>query len=1438
MAYLLLEEEPSANHDNDHSLAKPETNSIKPSHSRFVKLANDILEFLITNASALQQAYFPSMAENLGAVNRDVLKACVSFCTVGYSIFSHSKFKELSQGGQLRNSLDSIRTGIKHCILHHHDRQELLKGALEAFAVILPPVDRLGMEDDLPTNGAISMSQGLDHEFWDRVLHCSDANVNDPDQVGMDFDEEFDSQRSKRSENISAMVETHSEVAASTNHVAFRVCIAAKVCLMSNVIISDLSLTRAASLAVDYLTSLQGQEFLACRTAVLEVFSSRMDIAEDDAMTLLQYLAEVLLRSYEHERSEVSMGTILDVMTCLCELWTANESSEITNMGEVLYSWFIDTALKNGITSPHVHIRMSAMLQKIIKICPEYGKDVGLRSARTCLFEILRDGNIVVKFRIGSRLAQIFRLFILKEHENILEDVISNLPEDSTWIEGIALRLFILSHLAASWSTLLRRCIYAMLECPRHIPRSTGYATNCLHYITICLRLPKSEDLFKLFVPQIFYTWFETESLNTFPHAIFGYDSLPDLLRDVIDELVGQIIMRGKNDEANQLSEELNEPFEKLLLASFSKASAYCIARDVAVPSTTDTPGAHAESRMRSIVGKDKYNALVFKHFSKILAILFKTTDPEAEMEKGFQKHGEVMEAHSIYAEILSKSGPDKALPTSQQPSFKAKYLLDEIDYLCRRTNHDAGSLWTPELYVFIFREILDCIHKALGSLHACLMLRRIRALFSVAGKVALEQYPLEMALQALKPHTTDPQCAEEAIGLMQYLLEHGALYLRETPSFLAGHAVSTLTSMKAFFETTQDSTMQESEFLATMSRAQAFHKWFSAFLQNYESPNLSEDSTKNFKIIVNAASHIQTGGNARIGTYESDLLLEVLEDQRSERNLLDQSCRDSILRFLCGSFEVPFNYHDDVLGSDENASKYASTVWKTIQRSVSSPSYRLWAGRVLGRAYAGAGLVDQEMIKEMSSASAVHLVSDQMLTTSSSSRSNLLRLLCDVLRDENSRNVGMAEATLRSIVTKTHGTEDSLECDKCLPSSLKRSLLWSRSSLPDVQPTSSAEGGLQGSATFGVTTTAQDWIQNLCIALVLTTANDPILSELAPVMLSIDGLAEKAFPYVLHMVLLEETNGHQNTRRTISERCQQMFQECAHKEDKIVSSVRILLQAVLYLRTQPLPNETTKDDRSRWLEIDYRDAAAAAINCSMYKTALLFLDLDFSGAAKLSRRSSAIKIKEPSELLLAIYEKIDEQDAFYGVQQPSSLSSMMAKLEYEHAGFKSLSFRGAHYDGQLRSINGEHSVDEESMVRALDNLDLNGLSQSVLSKMTNAGPIATESILRTARKLEQWDISAPTSHVSSASTIFRVFQGINNATDSAAVVACLNAGFSDTMDRITRGGGAKSAMHEILSSLAILTEADEIFSSRRCEHLLEVVGRFEDRNRWMHSER
>lgn len=1445
--YLLLQDDSCTPTVREIPTAILRSWEINLSNLQFQNVSGIILDFLHAESGTLSRDEFAAGFENSSRICRGLIFTSSSLCIIAYAMLAHGSIQDTRKGKDLRPLVDNLKSGVLHCVLRQSQKPELIYGVYDSFEPFIGTLIPLFSNTTLVTVGVISMAQGFNTEFWQSHRVAENQHSAD-EEIAMDLEDEFESQGSLGRVEKTAPGISRNEVAASTDAMAFRNDLSAKICFLSGIkkptIHDDLTDSFDLTSLVQYLTSLPPHEFLACRPFMREMFKLKATFRSGDVNLLLEHFGQIV-QQYELERCEVSLGAGLDIMTGSAEMWTSTESGEVSEIGGELYDWFIKITLNRGISSPEVHKGISSMLQRVIKVRPEYVKSIkvqpedarsrseSLPSARTSLFQVLQQGNIRVKFHVGQNISEIFGLFVLKEHDSILGDVIDNLPSMIDWQEGIALRLFVLAHLAYSWPTLLRRCVYAIFETPGHAHESARHAKYCLTLVSKSLRLDSLQGLFKLFVSQIIYTWLETQPLGTIPYRIFGYSSLSELLRDVQDEVIGQIVMRGKDDEATQLAKDLGKPYEELLELSFGKAAAYSIARDVAVP-PQNAQAIGAEMRLRKTLGKDRHASLVANFFPEILAVFYKTMDEVEHIEKGFRNRPAYAKAHSSYQVMISNSSSETALPVNQQPSFKARYLIDEVEYLCRRTSYEAESMWSPELYIYVFRELLNTIHPALGPLHACSVLRRIRVLISMAGSIALEYYPIEMALHALRPYTTKTHCAEDAIGMVQYLVEHGMEYLQKVPSFLAGVAVSTMVSLKTFLGSTQESTTQESQFQATMSKAQAFHRWFAGSLDRYTSPHLSGKSEQSFKALVTSAQNIQSEGNPKKGTYESELLLGIFEDQRSKQNILTQTYQDLILSHLCAAFEVPSSFRDDIFGSDEQAALYAPVLWKTCQRSNYGESYLLWVGRVLGRAYAGTGILDSEMTAETHlefNHKSIHSMSTVPFQNSTVS---ILTLLCQIVLVENPIEVGMAETILRSVVTKANGTEYASECEETLPSSLMKGMLWRQYTCPFDASATPEGGSVQEKAAFENNKSASRWVQELCIALARVATKDPILSELPQILTKLTSFAEEAFPYVLHLVLEKEIHERQKTRKTISEACSQWF---IRSDVATIPHVKILLKAILYLRRQPLPLEKVKADRSRWLEIDYRLAAEAAARCSMFKTALMFLDISYSEAAKASRRSSAAKIQEPTDLLLCIFENIDEQDAFYGVQQPSSLSSMMTRLEYENAGFKSLSFRGAHYDSRIRLSQGDWE-DEGNMVKILDSLDLNGLSQSLLSKMGKSGPNSIDSMLQTARKLEQWDISAPTSHASPTSTIFRVFQTVNNAADYKTLSFALDTGIQESMKTLMAGNTAGSSLQMIFSTLSILVEAEEVFSSKDSDQLREAYSRFAPREQWMSSSR
>ncbi|KAL8942977.1 MAG: hypothetical protein Q9216_001333 [Gyalolechia sp. 2 TL-2023] len=1430
--YLLLEPDEHCRPTKSALTSRPEGIKITLTGPKKHALMAKVLDFLVAEVSTLLDGLKHSLK-----LTADIANVTTTLCIVSYSFLADQHAQKIRRYDELRretrNLLEVLITGIRQ----GDGGLMISDGLFDSLAKVCPSVTELLARKALLSKGIVDLLRAVDSTWWFDFLSSENSNNLAREENEEQLDSEFESQvsnvRPRQNGTVPSSTGTTIVSDLRTTHSS----LAAKLFFVSSTqtIPNELPLSPIVTEHfTNSMVSLPPSLFISSRHFLRDLFGLETGVGVHEAASFLRYLGQELLQSYTFERSETAMGVSLDIITGLVNLWTNPDNAVVSEAATDIYDWFITVTLDRQLASSQVLVCMSILLQRLIRTSPDYGKSLRLPSARTSLFKVLEDGSLNVKFSVGNNISEIFGLFVLKEHEHILEDVIDILPKAADWLDGIALRLYILCRLAQSWPTLLRRCVYAIYETAGAVPSSIEHAKWCLAEVSKSLKLQNSQELLRLFAPQILYTWLETQTLKSIPHSVFGYQSLKDLLADVQDEVAGQIVMRHKDDEGLQFARQIGKTFGQVVEESIGKVAGYAIAQDVAVPPSKNTQVLGAEAALRKTVGKERYAGLVTARFHEVLLTFFKSMDEDKGIEKTFGNHPSYQEAQTAYQEIKSISASTEILPLGQQPSFKARYILDEIACICRRTGQRPESVWSPSLYVYLFRGLLDTLHPALGPQHACSTIRKLRVLVPIAGSTALKSYPLEMALQSLRPFLTDMHCSEDSVGIIQYLLMAGKPYLKTVPTFVTGLGVVSLISLKSFLGSSQESTTQESQYKATMTRATSFHQWLGIYMSDYESDDLPATSVSSFKRMTEAARNVRANGNAHCGSHESDLLMEILDDIASGRKLLNEPSQELILRQLCADFERPSSFREDIFGLDSEAALFAPILWRLVQDYSYGESFILWVGSVLGRAYASTGEANKSMTLETNSDHHHSTSVENDMNGPVSSQSCVLRILSTMLLLDDRRQVGIVEKTLRSIISQAERSDLFVDCEQTLPPSVIVGLLWREYNMPVLNFTLVPQRNVEEVAASYKNLKAQEWIQQLCIALAAKAKDDVLLAALPYMLSSIGGIYDRLFPFIVHLTLSREVNGQQTVRRILSTVCQNLF---AEPEDDVVAHTRFLLKTMLYLRTQPLPQETTKSDRSHWLDIDYNQAASAAVRCSMFKTALLFLDIGFSEAAKASRRVSTLKVEQPTDLLLQIYKNIDEQDAFYGVEQPSSLSSMMARLEYEHAGFKSLSFRGAHYDSQLRLSPSTMQTDEEGMVQALEALDLNGISQSLLGKMTNLSPISLRTMLNTARKLEQWDLSAPVTHANTTSTVFRAFQGIYNAQHAEAFRNVVDVALAETMLLLKSGEVVNSSIHGTLGTLAILTEMDDLCSVRDQEQLEDVWLRLEEREEWMHTE-
>ncbi|KAJ0425430.1 hypothetical protein BJY00DRAFT_308175 [Aspergillus carlsbadensis] len=1180
----------------------------------------------------------------------------------------------------------------------------------------------------------------------------------------------------------------------------------------------------------DYLVSLDGVDILAARTLLPYVYQYCAEMDQESLLGILEDLGEKCLQTYELERCETSHLICINMMSSFSKSWAGGNNDTFSDSAADIYAWFTGVFLRKGRASPSVLVAFAELLGTILSINPSYSSGQSSPSPRTTLFKIIRDGDILVKFNAGSLMPQLFEQFLLKDHDAIFDDVLENLPADPEWEEGIAVRLYLLAQLASRWHTLLRRSIYYIFETSAQVRHSLWYAEKCLKSVSESLGLQDAKEICQLFSSQILYTWTEAESVMTMPFSIFGYASLRDMLSDAQDEIVGQIMMRASEKDATELATFMNRPFVELLTASFYKAEAYTIARDISTPPGQGSQPKGVEYRLKKILGTDKLIDLIEAQFPQIVATFFSALDLYEQVEKAFTRRESFKEALDTYKRITSKGLSKVVLPANQQPSFRARYLLDELEFLCKRSGYELEAIWTPALASYVCRSLLESIHPALGSLHACSVIRKLKILVCVAGPVMLSDYPYEMMTTALQPFLVDIFCSEDALAIFWYLLEAGKTYLVEHPGLMAGLAVSTLLSLRRFLAAPPVHLRQDGQLQIVSENLRRFTQWFEDYLDAYESPVLKDEAVESFQRLIGSLPAVARQETDVVSVSESDLLLEVLKDRDAKDGLLSKPISDRVISLLCATPEGATKHHLTTIKQDEDAVSNAVTVCQTLQDFNPGPEYRSWAARVIGRAFAATGKIDDALLREQDLV-LFHTYSSQLgIDIYCRSKANILRILCDML--QSSSQTGSLEHTLQLIVSNLDSFPDFQSSVEEVPPLLMKALTWAPYQCPGISLTASEVKKRDSVQGYDLSLSPSYWARNVGFFLSNAAAEDPVVGPLGTILYLIPDLATQLLPYMLHDSLLADLRGDIDVRETISKIFNRALQNVGNDT---IPHARLVISCIIYLRNQPRPDEPTIVDRDDWLDIDYAEASSAASVCRMPKTALLFLETHAARITSGSRRSSVVKYEAPPGLLHDIFKSIDDPDFFYGIQQISSLESVMETLEHESSGFKNLLFQSAQYDSQVQMTGSGNTY---GVLKALNSTNLQGIANSMLGALKSSSEISVPfgSMLQAATNLRQWDIPISPMNKSPSATMFRAFQSLYASASLVDVSASINESFTSSLASLNSDRRSAKSLRSAMRNLGILTEFEDVLQANSIKEISQQWQNIAARNSWLQT--
>ncbi len=1398
-----------------------------------------VLELLQPNIDELQhlaEAWLQKGAESVAQVSSQRMYSLAVFCVVCAELAPQLVSVNSSLSRDLQPTLLSL-VDATFKFLHDADRtRPFFEAWLSAVYAHLPQISAAETErfskDGAVLHKVVAMlSQAIDKENA-KQLSLSNNEF-------MELDDGFESASSQRSATPKASALPRQATALCTSPMSFYLNVTQRLHLLYAVHEDANQVGVVPESFLNQFLALSNEDLLLCSDFIRDLFGSDLIIVPDDAVKVVEVFGDILGLG-DYSCCEIALTTCMEIMQGFLSVWPSEKLDVSVRIGE-LYAHLVQQSLpKNSLSAPG-QVCLAKLLYRLLEVNSAYGSDLGLPSCRSSLLSILQTGSIPVKYFVGMNLPRIFGLYVLKVHDDLFVDILESLPSDPTWSEGISFRLLALAELACSWSTLLRRCIYHVFETPSRLKKCAKYATLCLSKVAKALSLDSPRDLFKLFAPQLLYTWLEHDSIEAIPYEIFAFSSLDDLIRYAQAEATALMMMRGQDDNAYAIATRLDLNHVNLILQNFSKVVAYTVAHDIAM--AKDKAQATGESRIRKVLGRSRFLDAIYHNLADIVAILFDVIDQEDHIEKYFGREPTLQYAADIMAEIKSFSHSPVILPPNQQPMFKAKFLTRELEYICSRTEFDLTTLWTPALVVSVARKLFNTIRPALGSLHACSVIRKIRVLICLAGEQATSSYPLEMLLHCVRPFVQDAECADDALGITKYLITRGKAHLTLFPSFYAGYSLSMLASLRMFLESSQASTTQESQFKATMGKAQQFHGWFAKHLLEYDSPAFKGDIQRAaFRSITQSATQIRASGNAEKGTPESTLLLEIFKDsEQDEVRLLNDSARDLVLGMLCSDFHVPTSNRTDIIETDQDAREHGAVVWKSCGAHALSKEYLVWAGRVVGRSFAASGTIHDDLLREWRVDR-----SPGQASTGTGSEQGLLRLLETLTMSADSITAGFSESALRSIVTKATTLGDStlqLACQESLSEALLVSSAWGLYRTPPSDYDESAVRYDDAANIFKPSHIEDpNWAQNLAVHLAQCIPDDVILGVLPPLLANAKGFAKQAFPFIVHLVLLFQLERQQTVKLQFSEAAKAWLNFTAPGAQE---NVKLLINSIVYLRKQALPNEASIAERRKWLDVDLSTAADAATRCGMFKVALFLAELAVSEATKPSRRSSGaatkdLEVFEHADLLLSIYENIDDPDAFYGLPQDPSLASVLARLEYEKDGTKTLAFRGAQYDSHLRRHDAGAAKDGQALVQALSNIGLSGLSHSLLQTQQNVDgtPASLDSTFTTARRLGMWNLPVPQFAGNPSVTVYKAFQGVHQATDLPSAQLAIYEGLGSTMKQVASQTLTVSSLRHHLGSLAALTELDDVLHVTDATELQTMLDKFEERSKWMKSKR
>ncbi|KAK9371101.1 hypothetical protein V1509DRAFT_615787 [Lipomyces kononenkoae] len=1124
---------------------------------------------------------------------------------------------------------------------------------------------------------------------------------------------------------------------------------------------------------------------------------------------LFRLIGSRLLPHYEYERSEPTVVFCAKALSVSAHLWVPPTTSDqgLRSLAADIYKWTVRLALDKMTTSYFVRWNLAVLLLDIQSLDQNFRVEADMPSPRAYFLQLLRDPDCRVRYKLATLMPDFIKEYSITDHAAVYADIHESLDNSSEHMEGMIIRSLTISKLLSTSPAMVRSAVFNLVEMAE-FPEIEDYVSYCFRTAAVEQGLTDPRILFDIFSPQIIYTRFEmNESFDDFPFRIFGYRSRKDFFESNYQEYMAQLVTSlspGILSEIDELAQLIGMRPATVVLESLARIMAYACSGFLSDRQKLERV---LEVLKTFFTAKELCEACRSR-VSTASAISLNIMDVKAICAKDFQASG-LEEAAKKWTD-LNRYSIAVELADRNQPSYDPQRIFAAIqrlgnfgsfDLKAQQSRNQVGS------FVYIARMILDMLSKCTNGMQRCRVIKALKVHIALKDMTA-KRYPARMILHAVIPLVTDLECTSDILDIVHTLLRSSGLVQAERRAASQVWRENLFVRFVleiSFFLQTLERRPDTSPFLPTELIRQ-FKTDVAATIVKHASRN--KFVAQHMRWLQSVVLYDGSDENAIPAWTKQDIALIVLDEEKA----FGDSGRKYALKLLGLELGRSDTSNESMLSHDDDCKEIAPSLLRICKEQEVPEDFTVWAARTCGRAYASSGIVptpwyDDIEIHPRENASLAHEDQYQIFS--------IVSCVLDLLDSDDFAVVRLAEATLRRIFVYLSRQHDM---QQALPDDIIEAVLFDEIDISLGRESTAQLSELPTDMKFDA------WARRIVttICSVLQTPHKSFYANLPVVINAVDGFAAKILPHLLHEYVLNKMKSKEVTS---------IFNDCFRSvSDDTVEHASLLIRAFIYLQNQPIIPNQNQLLRFRCIEgLDYLAFLNAALVCKMYSAAFLILECAWS---------TGVSEDILSKYLVQIYQGIDDPDALHGVSTEPTIQSIIDFSEFEHDGWKSLSYRGAMLDNDIR-LASRNPTNILGVFNAFSNLGLNGLSMAV-SNSEFLGTNASEQLYETSWKLSQWNIPVVYHATSRHSVIYEVLQKVNKATIDPVLADSLKA------DDLVRDGsisifkGLSSSLNtahsirEAMYSFAILTEAWEIWSAVNANDVYHILDKFDSRMMWI----